>query len=82
VRYFGSSVGRDYLWIVMEYCGGGAPTAAAAQAAASGARADPRPGLLKLLVPVLLKQTLHLILLTRLLLVLLLTQLSKATLML
>jgi hypothetical protein len=24
VRYYGSSVGRDYLWIVMEYCGGGA----------------------------------------------------------
>jgi serine/threonine protein kinase len=26
VRYYGSSVGRDYLWIVMEYCGGGTRT--------------------------------------------------------
>ena len=24
VRYFGSFVGREFLWIVMEYCGGGA----------------------------------------------------------
>lgn len=24
VRYFGSLLGRSYLWIVMEFCGGGA----------------------------------------------------------
>jgi serine/threonine protein kinase len=29
VRYFGSFVGREFLWSVMEYCGGGAQPRAA-----------------------------------------------------